>query len=109
MDPGQIESLQNFCGDKSVQDQSVQVDGKPGIKNLYSFATVLHCKGCVYMSKPSTQDIDKITHASLAGPHKWGLYILDYTQMTHITTHWPHILQTKINMVLALMNVDKMC
>ena len=75
---GQIEWFKN-----SVDDRSVQVDGKQRICTTDGYAMPLTCRGgLMYLSllgKPTDQDLERYPAVHLTGPHEWDLSVLDYT------------------------------
>ena len=75
--PGQIESLQNTCDDKSFH-----VGGKQVITFLDGSATPLQCRtGLMYVNllgKPTDGDLNTYPHVLLTGPHEWDPSVLDY-------------------------------
>ena len=74
---GQIECFKN-----SVDDRSVQVDGKQRICTIDGNAMPLTCRGgLMYLSilgKPTDTDLERYPAVHFAGPHEWDPSVLDY-------------------------------
>ena len=75
---GQIEWFKN-----SVDDRSVQVDGKQRICTIDGYAMPLTGRvGLMYLSifgNPTDTDLERYPDVCLTGPHEWDPSDLDYT------------------------------
>ena len=75
---GQIERFKN-----SVDDRSLQVDGKQRICTIDGYAMPLVCRGgLMYLSiigKPTDADLERYPAVHLTGPNEWDPSVLDYT------------------------------
>ena len=67
----------------SVDDRSVQVNGKQRICTIDGYAMPLTCRGgLMYLSiigKPTDQDLERYPAVHLTGPHEWDPSVLNYT------------------------------